>query len=940
MCFGWRIMANAAAPTPDPKGVAGSKPVAKADAAPKASWRDAWPLPVLGLGLVGVVGAAVVAFKRAPEADHNPLFRAAERLLSEEKYGEAIAALNTEVLPVYSKGKLDADQTRRFHLMLARSIALGQKALGINREDNNESVVERYRQAERNHATLEANDTRLLCEALTDLGRLDEARERADGLPDEARETKIELYRAMVEKARSGAVPDDATAMMLITKLTADPELPSEARTWAITRQVEILLAQGYTDEAISKALRALPTMQDVEERARGELFSLLGRAYLKNGATEEAKKQLTRALEMIGEEDPASADVVLSLGRIEFNRDKQAAGELFEQVVNKFPESSQSLGALLGLAEVQAWLGNSEGELEAPTEPTAPPAAEHDATAEAPGHAGEVKQESEAGHGASGSKAGKRDEHGMKGEAHASEAAEHHGAEAPEPSAGEPTGFRTHRDEAVARYSQLVEKLAAGLRDREVTPEVVGASIMSNFKDRYDAHDFDTALRYATVAEQLFGTDEAPAAVMSGLAEVHRELGNRVLGEKAKSSSEGVALTLAKADPATQAQAKRHFIESGRYYRLHAEKVVLTDNTAHGNSVWAAAQMYDRAGDLEEALRAFQDFVEGFPSDPRLPEATFHLAQTHLARGEVDSAIKIYEELISERGTSRAAGPFADKSYVPLARALLADSDPGNDGRAEEMLLVVLSGTVGGPSTPMYREAIDEYADLCYRAKRFDEAVTKLEELIARYSEKNEEDPTQEGIGTETYFKLADSHRLAAKSIGAALEKGGMPDSDRKRLEDERGQHLRAGIEQFESVRQMILAKARRTKLDEIQLRNSHYYLGDCAFELEDYDGAIRHYDAARERYPSDPASLVAMTQIVNAHLRRGEIAKAVTANERARRFFKSLPEVAWDDPSLPMGRAEWERWLDATAELAKGMMPTEAGKEGARASAGGSPQ
>lgn len=934
MRVGWQSMSSAAAPSPDPKGAAGTKPASKGVATPTATWRDAWPLPVLGLGLVGVVGAAVVAFKRAPEADHNPLFRAAERLLSEEKYGEAIAALNKEVLPVYSKGKLDADQTRRFHLMLARSIALGQKSLGIQREDNNEAIIERYRQAERNHATLEPNDTRLLCEAMIDLGRLDEARDRADGLPDESKETKIDLYRAMVEKARAGAVPDDSTALMLITKLTADPELPSEARTWAVTRQVEILLAQGYTDEAISKALRALPTMQDVDERARGELFGLLGRAYLKNGATEEAKKQLVRAREMIGEEDPASADVVLSLGRIEFNRDKQAAGELFEQVVNKFPESSQSLGALLGLAEVHAWLGNSEGELEAPMASGEGPQGDEGGS----GHAAAESHEANAGHGDGATRGVEPGEHGGV-EAHVTGKTEVHEPEDANAGEVEAGGFRTHRDEAVARYSQLVEKLASGIRDRDVTPDVVGASIMSNYKDRYDAHDFDTALRYAMVAEQLFGTDEAPASVMIGLAEVHRELGNRVLGEKTKTSLEGVALTLAKADPATQALAKRHFIESGRYYRLHAEKVVLTDNTAHGNSVWAAAQMYDRAGDLEEALRAFQDFVEGFPSDPRLPEATFHLAQTHLARGEVDSAIKIYEELISQRGTSRTAGPFADKSYVPLARALLSDSDPGNDSRAEEMLLVVLSGSVGGPSTPMYRESLDEYADLCYRAKRFDESVTKLEELIARYGAPNEDDPTRELIGTETYFKLADSHRLAAKSIGSALEKGGMPDSDRKRLEDERGQHLRAGIEQFESVRQAILAKSRRTKLDEVQLRNAHYYLGDCAFELGDYDGAIRHYDAARERYPTDPASLVAMTQIVNAHLRRGEIAKAITANERARRFFKSLPDVAWDDPSLPMGRSEWERWLDATAELAKGMGSPESAREGTRASAGNGP-
>src|SRR5690606_24232915 len=91
----------------------------------------------------------------------------------------------------------------------------------------------------------------------------------------------------------------------------------------------------------------------------------------------------------------------------------------------------------------------------------------------------------------------------------------------------------------------------------------------------------------------------------------------------------------------------------------------------------------------------------------------------------------------------------------------------------------------------------------------------------------------------------------------------------------------------------------------------------GDCAFDLGRFEAARRLYDAARERYPDDPASLVAMIQIVNAYLEEGDLARAATANERARRFYASLPDEAWDDPQLPIGREDWQRWLDSIAAL-----------------------
>ena len=103
----------------------------------------------------------------------------------------------------------------------------------------------------------------------------------------------------------------------------------------------------------------------------------------------------------------------------------------------------------------------------------------------------------------------------------------------------------------------------------------------------------------------------------------------------------------------------------------------------------------------------------------------------------------------------------------------------------------------------------------------------------------------------------------------------------------------------------------------ERLKLRNAHFYIADCAYDLGDYEAALKLYDRARQRYPRDAASLVAMVQIVNTHMAMGDLRRARTANERARRFFASVPDSAWDDPTLPMDREAWERWLDASAAL-----------------------
>jgi tetratricopeptide (TPR) repeat protein len=143
------------------------------------------------------------------------------------------------------------------------------------------------------------------------------------------------------------------------------------------------------------------------------------------------------------------------------------------------------------------------------------------------------------------------------------------------------------------------------------------------------------------------------------------------------------------------------------------------------------------------------------------------------------------------------------------------------------------------------------------------------------------------------------------------------MPDGERREKETVRDARLTTAGTVFEQVRRNLELRKHRTSLEDLYLRNSYYYLGACAFDLRNYQAAIAHYDAARERYPKDPASLVAMVQVVSCYLAEGDVAKANLANQRAQRFFESIPPSAWEDANLPMTRQDWQHWLNAKDEL-----------------------
>lgn len=798
----------------------------------RASWREIWQVPLL---VVGVAGLAIGLYRvatHAPEPDVSGPLEQASRMIADDRSPEALALLNDKVFPAVDAGAVRREQRRAYHMLAARAIYLGQQRLGISLTENNESVAREYLLAEQLGERLDARDSYFLADTLVSLGRVDEARARADKLGENDPAKRRTLYRRMVELAIKEGVSGRDRAAGMLSSMLSDATLPPEDRSWATARQAEAMLAAGYAEDVIARLLRTLPRLAGTEGREVAELHLLLGRAYMQTGESEEASRSLSRAGQLLSSGDGLRGELLAMEAEIDAREGRtQDAREKYVEIIENFSGSRTFMRAMLGLGESEALLGKFDESLGA--------------------------------------------YRALVGAIHA----------------GERSGLVSTAD--------VIESL---LRQHRV--------LMAGTPARGGDPDPRSALAFASLAESLAPEGRAPSEVYRAMAAAHRAIAAELL--PARSESPDPAMEIASMEPGVREEARSHLRQAGMYANLYASSVS-DDAVSYANAIWDAADAYDIAGDRDEAVASLLEFTESFPSDGRHAEARFRLGTAYQTRGEYERGAEVFRAIISDRSLRDVGvrvGPYADASYVPLAQCLLLDGKDENDDEAEALLVSVVDGAISGTRASVYRDALVELAWVYERSGRWPRAIERYSEAIERYPE-----DARAGLWR---FRLGDSARRDAERIRTVL-RGAMPDGDRVELEATLRERLVLAIDQYERAAALIEKKEprRRRAIESLYLRNALFYLGDCAYDLGQFDEAIRRYEGARERYPNDPASLVAMVQIVNAYVERGDWERARTANLRARRFYESLPESVWDDPNLPMTKKDWERWLEASARL-----------------------
>ncbi len=494
-----------------------------------------------------------------------------------------------------------------------------------------------------------------------------------------------------------------------------------------------------------------------------------------------------------------------------------------------------------------------------------------------------------------------------------------------------EAEGIQSNYEGAIERFQKVADSVTGdtgkltGVRLQTLRRDLE-SSLRQRCVERLDSGDEPTAMRLAALAERLAvvgGAKEmaSPPWVNQALAAASRAAGEKLLAPALLSSGK---VNWAALDPVTRAEARRRFADAGARFAAHAEQTVGRDDAAYGRSLWQAADAYDRAGDFDKAIKLFSEFAAGRPGDPKQPEAKFRAAQAHQARGDVKVAADIYRGLIADDPQSGERL----RSLVPLAQCLLGDNDPSNDEEAERLLRQAVSGDAMPPDAPDFRRALAALGELYHRSGRLPEAIERLSEYVERYGTADlaprpnataSAESVNEGRGTlMVRLMLADAMRLSSAEIQKSLGEA-MPQTRRQELMRLRDERLRKSLAIYERACAEIVEidQRRLSELERIAMRNAFFYRADCAFDLGEFDAAIERYDVAANRFSEEPASLVAMIQIVNAYAQQGRWDEARTANERARQRFQELPDGAFNRSDLPMERRHWERWLEASAQL-----------------------
>ncbi len=329
--------------------------------------KSAWPVLVLAAGMFALVAGVVVGVATKPKPDLGSPLGRADRLIQDGEFQQALDVLNDEVLPLVGQKWVRSEDRARYHLGLARSVYLGQRALGIREPSNDETVRREYLASEDFGAQLTPEDVVRLCDVYVELGQEERALSRVMKLTGDASDQRRRILRRLVEHELAKARPEYDRAIQVLTTISGDADLSLEDRAWSLARETEIRLGQGYAAEAVARLLQGIMRIEDAPAASLAELYTLLGTGYFAMGEYDSARKQLERAATLLGNTEPMMARVQVyqamcdqATGSTDDARDRYSAVAAWAQGMD------WQVPAMFGLAETEGVLGRTEESIDA----------------------------------------------------------------------------------------------------------------------------------------------------------------------------------------------------------------------------------------------------------------------------------------------------------------------------------------------------------------------------------------------------------------------------------------------------------------------------------------------------------------------------------------------------------------------------------------------
>jgi tetratricopeptide (TPR) repeat protein len=274
-------------------------------------------------------------------------------------------------------------------------------------------------------------------------------------------------------------------------------------------------------------------------------------------------------------------------------------------------------------------------------------------------------------------------------------------------------------------------------------------------------------------------------------------------------------------------------------------------------------------------------------------------VGEAMLAQGKLDAALKVLTSCVELHPHDTSAF----RARLDAAKVCVEKMEPA---RAEALLRENLQAELLTPASAEWRESLFDLASLLYGERRYDEAVSRLDEAADRYP--------QASRSIESRYMAADACRQRGLMIHQGLSRIQV-ESTRIEQARQANEYLLSALDRFEQLSQTLARKspAAMSRSDNLVLRNTYFAIGEVLFALGRYEESASAYSTVARHYPDDPDSLEAYVQMAAAYRRLNRTREAQGAAEQAKVMLHRLKSDAALTESTTRNRQQWTELLNA---------------------------
>lgn len=351
----------------------------------------------------------------------------------------------------------------------------------------------------------------------------------------------------------------------------------------------------------------------------------------------------------------------------------------------------------------------------------------------------------------------------------------------------------------------------------------------------------------------------------------------------------------------ATQREGREKLRMAGMSFAALA-KIMITERR-YTEDLWNALQAYREGHDYSHAVEIINEYLRN-ELRKRRPEALTLLGECHLSLGNPAAALIPLNDCIQNHNS--ATPTF--RARLLAARALV---EQGETDKAERMLRENLAAELLTPASVEWRESLMDLGQLLHQARKYDDAIGRLEEATSRY-------PDAPRTPVMLYL-LADCHRQTARTIRDGLQKV-LVESTRIARARQSIKSFDAALKTFSRARDAIETRQEKSELSSLDsktLRNAYFGIAESLFDLGRYDEAIKAYTLAINRLHNAPEAVDGYVQIAAAQRALGRAAEARLALEQARLALGRIKPDVDLTVTTNFNRAQWEALLNRLGSL-----------------------